>query len=1014
MDINDEINHKINGPCIILAGAGTGKTYSIIEKIRYLINNGIYQPEKIVCITFSNEAAGNLLLRVQKSIGIELKNGPIVRTFHGFSADLLRKYGEKIGIKENFKILDPEQAMVVLHRNLKVNALNCRRYVSAIGTAKDLGIKLEDFQSFLNGALAKYLNVDLEKRLENLNFELQTLHLKKEFWKKKELVSEIKRIRKILDIKKFSLAWNAYEKLKQKGNYQDYSDLNKNALFLLEKFPEIAKNFDYFVVDEFQDTNKIQLDFLIKIAPHGNITIVGDMNQSIYRFRGAYKENLSLFKKAFSVSKESMFELSKSHRSPNSILRTAHKLVLNNYQNKEECFFVESFNSREGDKIRVFELKNAFEEARKVVELIQKETKNGTPPEEICVMFRAHQYGRVIKRALEQAGIQYSAVTRASLLKQKSVKTAYDYLVILNKLKKKEKGGEQAWWDLIYRSDFQQEDLIKLGRVIKDFLRKSRDKRKDPILNEKEIISVYLFNNLDKIELSDSGKIAMKILIEKIKLMLYFIDKPVSELIQEVYRISGIANEQMDHEKKEEILNLNMFYETAKSHEGLYDSDLANFLYYLEVLQALDIEIEAAKIEDKGVRLMTSHSTKGLEYKTVIITNMAQGRFPIERYVSPNLIPTELMPEVKNEIKGLMEDEKEDFVSNYEKHNQMLEERRLAYVSFTRAKESLILTFAGKYSGKDVLPSVFLNEIAYKENPDIKFEADFEERYSEPKTEIKNALEFSKALNSDKFDEILEQIASESEKEKKREEHKRFSPSALILFGNCQKEFEYKYVLNMPERKTLSWEAMRMGSFVHTVLEKGVNRNFMKAGDFLQLAREMSMEEDWEGVEIPEAETLIKVFFERNKGKYNGESRTEEFLSLTLGGIDFIGYADRIDFSSAGAEIIDYKTGKTAISPRERDLQLGFYALASQKKYGKVRKVILDMLKQDRPLEFEISEDGNASCLSSKFIPSFNIYEVERQLIETAKQIQDAYKKGFKPCPIDKNCEFCNEYVYGL
>jgi DNA helicase-2/ATP-dependent DNA helicase PcrA len=909
--------------------------------------------------------------------------------------------------------------MVVLHRNLKVNALNCRKYVSTIGTAKDLGIKLEDFQNFLNDASIRYLGIDLEKRFENLNFELQTLHLKREAWKKKKLISEIKRIRKILDIKKFFLAWNAYEKLKQKGNYQDYSDLNRNALALLEKFPEISKDFSYFVVDEFQDTNKLQLDFLIKLAPQGNITIVGDMNQSIYRFRGAYKENLNLFKKAFSVSKESTFELSKSRRSPNSILRTAHKLILNNYQNKDECFFVESFDNREGEKIKVFELKNSREEARKVVEIIQEEIKKGTPLEEICVMFRAHQYGRVIRRALEQAGIQYSAVAKASLLKQKSVKTAYDYLVILNKLKKKERGGAQAWWDLIYCLDFQQKDLIEIGKVIKDFSKNRQDKKNEHLqeCNGKEILSVRLFNNLDKIELSDSGRVAAKILIEKIKLMLAFLGMPISKLLQEVYRISGLASEQRDRSNKEGIFNLNRFYEIAKSHEELYDSDLANFLYYLEVLQILEIEIEAAELEEKGVRLMTSHSTKGLEYITVIITNMAKGRFPIEKYISPGLIPTELLPEIKDELKLLSDEEKEDFLVNYEKHNQMLEERRLAYVSFTRAKDNLVLTFADEYGGKNVLPSFFLNEIAFKENPDIKFEVDFEEKYVEPKIEIKNALEFSKALSSDNFNKILEQIASESEKEKKKEEHKRFSPSALLLFDKCQKEFEYKYVFNMPERKTISWEAMRLGSFVHSVLEKGVNSSFKDANNFIQLAREMVMADEWDGIEITEAETLIRVFFERNKGRYNERSKTEQYLPLTLAGIDFLGFADRIDFTDDGIEIIDYKTGKTHIAPKERNFQLGFYALAAQEKYknyGKIKKVVLDMLKQDRPLEFEINENGNAVCVSSNFIDGFNVYDVKEELIATARQIQDAYKKGFKPCPIDKNCEFCNEYVYGL
>ncbi len=1006
---NEEAIQKSKGPCVIVAGAGTGKTYTIVEKIKYLIEQNIYPAGKIVCITFSNEAANNLMLRVNKFLG---NNSPVIRTFHGFSADLLRKYGDKIGISKEFKILDPDQAKVVLHRNLRINPMNCHRYISTIGTVKDLGIKISDFQLYISNAVKRYDGIDIEKRLENLNFELQTLHLRKEKADKKELIDEIKKIRSIIDIRKFLNSWSAYEKLKNKGNYLDYSDLNLLTIALFEKNPEIASDFDYVIVDEFQDTNKMQLDFLIKLAPHMNISIVGDINQSIYRFRGAYKDNLSAFKKAFSVSDKDIFSLSKSYRSPNTVLKAAYRLISNNYQNKEDLFFVENVHAIEGEKIKVFEMKNAREEARKVVDLIISEQKNGTPLEEICVLFRAHQYGRIIRNALEEAGISYYSVSKASLLKQKSVKTVIDYLTIINKLKRKDKGGEQAWWDLIYNLDFKQDDLIKIGKAIKSFSRNRDNAEKAG--NKGEILSVYFFNNLQNLELSEDGRLAARILIERIKLMLPFAEKPISELLQEIFRISGLANEQKTIEDKEIMLNLSRFYEIAKAHEELYDSDLSNFLYYLDVLQDLDIEIDAAQLEESGVRLMTSHATKGLEFKTVIITNMAQGRFPLERYINNSLIPTELLPEIKDEISNFNDEEKKDFIIRYERHHQLQEERRLAYVSLTRAKEKLILTFAQEYSGKKSLPSQFLNEISYKSSSDISFEEDFEQKYAE-KADKKTLPEFATALQYQNFPEMLNEIASSNNKEsEKQKEHRKFSPSALLIFSDCQKEFEYRYVFNMPERKTISWEAMRLGSFIHMVLEKGVDSGLESADDFLRLAKELNLEEEWESVNFNEAETMIRVFFERHKKKYNKESKTEQYLPLQLAGIQFMGFADRIDFNEGGVQIVDYKTGKTAISPKDRNWQLGFYALAAKERYGNVKKVILDMLRQDRPIEFEIDEKGNAVCTSSRFIDGFNIFSVQEELVETAKQIILAYKNGFKPCSIEKNCEFCNEYVYGL
>ncbi|MBI2632094.1 ATP-dependent helicase [Candidatus Pacearchaeota archaeon] len=1004
---------KVKGPCVILAGAGTGKTHTIVEKVKYIIENKIYSPEKIVCITFSNEAANNLSSRISRILG-KIENSPIIRTFHGFSADLLRIYGVKIGIKNNFKILDPDEAKVILHRNLRIAPGNCHKYISNIGIAKDLGIGINDLRNYLLSKEREFLGINLEKKLEILQFELQTLYLKYNSGKRKILLGEIKKVKRIIELKKFLNAWGAYEKIKQKGNFQDYSDLNMNALEIVKRNQEIKDDFEYFIVDEFQDTNKMQLDFLIELSREGNISIVGDLNQSIYRFRGAYKENINLFKKAFNVIDSDIFTLSKSYRSSNKILKLAHKLILNNYKNKKECFFIENFENREGEKIEIFEIKDSREEARKIIELINNELKRGTPLDEICIMFRTHQYGRIIRKALEREGIEYVAVAKSSLLRQKSVKTAHDFLIILNKIKRSEKGGGEIWWDIFFNLEFNKDDLIILGKEINSYSKKGSGQKIDKVgLENKEPISLYLFQNLDKLEFSEGGKKFVKIIIDKIKEMLSYIDKRISDLLTEIYRIGGFVNEQKTKHEKEIMLNLNKFYELAKSHESLYDSDLNNFIYYLEVLESLGIEIEASTLEEEGVRLMTSHATKGLEFSIVIVTNLAQGRFPLEKYSTESLIPTELLPDIKSEIKNLSDSEKEDFIMNYERNNHLLEERRLAYVSFTRAKEKLILTFAEQYGHKKTFPSQFLDEIRYRDNDDVSYVKDDEIKFPSDEHLIdKKQIDIPHILSLPNFEKALGIIVEN--KGIKKTGHERFSPSALIMFSECEKSFEYKYIYNMPEKKTISWEAMRLGSFVHIILEKGVSLGFKSLDEFLSLTREIGIEEDWENIELKEAEILIKVFFERNKGHYNSDSKTEQYLPLKLEGMDFIGFADRIDFTPEGAEIVDYKTGRQHIASKNRNWQLGFYALAAEENYGKVSKVILDMLKQERPLEFKIDGKGYATCVSSRFIDGFNIYDVKRELIETAYKIQEAYKKGFKPCPIEKNCEFCNEYVYGL
>ncbi len=998
MGRQEEAILKTKGPCVILAGAGTGKTHTIVEKIKYLIANKIYSPEKIVCITFSNEAANNLLSRVQKAINFENIGEPIIKTFHAFSAELLRKYGDRIGIKKEFNILDPDDAKVVLHRFLKVPAVNCHKYISSIGTAKDLGIGRELLMEYFESKINSFKGIELEKRLEGLNFELKTLYLRNDKWKKKEIIGEMGKINNLLDLKKFICAWNAYEKIKQANNYQDYSDLNKNALYLLQKHREIANDYEYVIVDEFQDTNKIQLDLLFCLAPHGNVTVVGDLNQSIYRFRGAYKKNFVEFKEKFNISKEGIFNLNKSYRSSNKILRAAHRLILNNYKDSNDCFEVLNFNGREGENIEVFELKNAKEEARKAVELAEREIKNGIDMREICIMFRTHQQGRVIKKALEFKKIPYISVTKCSLLKEKSIKRAIDYLVILNKLKKREKGGEEAWWDLIYQLDFAEEDLIKIGRFIKD--------NKDA-----ENISAVMLNSLCELGLSDNGKMASNVLIERIKRLIPGMGKDASEIIREVYSIGGFVNSQKTKEEKTIMLNLNRFYDLAKEHSTMYAPDLGSFIHYINILGSLGIEINAIDSEDEGIRLMTLHATKGLEYNTVIITNLAQKRFPLERFNNNHLIPAELSPEFDD----LPEEDIDYYIYEQERQNQIFEERRLCYVAFTRTKKKLILTYANEYAGRKFYPSPFLYEVKYKENPDFIFNVDVEEKYGEQLLAIKSGLEFSNVLKSRDFDNAIVEIAKNANKERIRFDAKEinFSPSALLTFAECQKKYEYKYIYNMPEKKSISWEALMLGSFVHKILEEGVKCGFTKLKEFEDITKGKHLEVDWEGVELDEALHLVRVFFERNKSKYSRESKTEQLLKMQIGSLNFIGFADRIDFRDDGIEIVDYKTGKSNIPVLSRNWQMGYYALAASK-FGKVKRITLDMLRHEKPLEFELDEQGNAAAVHSHQTSGFNVFEVEQELVKAAHEILNAHEKGFKPCSIERNCEFCNEWVYGV
>ncbi len=965
--------NKITGPCVIFAGAGTGKTYTIVEKIKKLVNEKIFRPERILCLTFSNEAVKSLSIRILNNTSTESQ--PIVRTFHGFCADILRKYGKTIGIDEKFKILLPDDAKIMLHKSFQTTPYNCHQYVESIGIAKDLGIDFTDLESYINSLNNKSLE-ELSNEIESLTLSYHTAHINKNNEKKNSITYDLEDLNQILKMKKFLQTWKAYEKLKQKKNFQDYSDLNKNALILLDKNPEIAKEFDYVIIDEFQDTNKLQCDLIKKLSPDRNITIVGDMNQSIYRFRGAYKDNLVNFMRDFDVQETDKFILDKSYRSTNKILRTASNLIRQNINSYSEHFDVLNHQNTEGENVKTYELLDQREEVRKIIELIKEEIDAGTPLTEICVMFRTHQQARMLKTALEEEDIPYTSVAKKSLLKSPPIRKVLNYMTILQKLKNKSRGGDQAWWDLVFKSGFSEKDLITISKYLKS-------------IKTDDCPSLRMLNDYSEINLTDDGKIRMQIIITTIKDLIPHLNLNLKELIMRIYSKTEFSTPEHPG-YKENVLALEKFLNIAEEFPE-NELDLESFMRHIEIVNNLGIEIDAPQAQKDGVRIMTNHSTKGLEYEAVIIGSLAQKRFPISN-IKSTLIPLSISPEIKPLIAGKKPEEIDLLIHKHEEENQLFEERRLCYVAFTRAKKRLYLTYAKEYGSRKHYPSQFLLEIKYKENPDVDFIEDLEVKPFIKQT--KNTKEIS--LDSWSSDSLINKIV--------------FSPSALQTFCDCQKRYEYKYIYNMPDPAPVSWDAMKLGSFIHLVVEKGVKANYKTEKEFLDLAKALQMDEEWNFVNLQEALPIIRVFFIRNKDKYNEKSLTEQKLDAKIEGLKFFGIADRIDFHEDGIEIVDYKTGSSDIKPQYRNWQLGFYALAAQK-FGIPRKLTLDMLKKEKPIEFVLEDNGNAKEINSKRM-SFNLYKVKEEMLQTAREIIRCYSQGFRPCSQERNCAFCNEYFW--
>ena len=511
IEMADKIKTQIKKACIVLAGAGTGKSYQIKQKAKYLVEELKYNPEEILCLTFSNEATNSLKKGMQEEI--KSTEDINVKTFHSFCSDILRERGHLVGIQEGFEILLPDDAKIFMHKYLGVKPYWSNRYISTISTSKDFGIEIQSLKEHV-AELKKELNVEnLEEQAKDMKAELQTMYLDKNT---KELRTRKKEIQKFLrdfdnysKINEFVIVWDDFEKLKKEKNYLDFSDLNYYTLKLFREFGANKEQYKYVFVDEFQDTNKLQFK-LIEFIADQNITVVGDPNQSIYGFRGSYKESFEHFKKKFKV--ETVHKLDKSWRSPNSILYITYKLIQNNYENPDECILIKNVDNKDGKKVQVTELVNKDEEARYITELVHKKIEEGVPKEQICILHRTHQQSEEIKKALKLKKIQYISAGKIDLLQKREIRTTIGYLSILSNLINRSGTGEQSWWELFhYQNTLSPADSVKIGRYLK------KHNKQDTSIEDQISIDELLLNSIDDLELSDEAKSIVKHISIKLK-----------------------------------------------------------------------------------------------------------------------------------------------------------------------------------------------------------------------------------------------------------------------------------------------------------------------------------------------------------------------------------------------------------------------------------------------------------------------------------------------------------------
>nr|WP_286886978.1 DNA helicase PcrA [Aneurinibacillus sp. UBA3580] len=595
-----------DGPLLLLAGAGSGKTRVLTQRIAYLLREKNVAPWSILAITFTNKAAREMKDRISAIAGPDAED-IWISTFHSMCVRILRRDIDRIGYNRNFTILDSSDQVSVIKQCQKEMNIDPKKYdpravLGLISSAKNELKTPEQYGGMVAGPV-------------------------------EQIAQQV---------------YSLYQKKLKSNNSLDFDDLIMKTIQLFEEVPEVLefyqKKFRYVHVDEYQDTNRAQY-MLVKMLAAGykNICVVGDSDQSIYRWRGADITNILNFEKDYPNARTILLE--QNYRSTKRILEAANKVISNNIGRKPKNLWTEN---DEGAMIRYYTADSEHSEAYYIVDEIQKAVDRGREYRDVAILYRTNAQSRVIEEVFVKSGIPYNIVGGTKFYDRKEIKDMLAYLRLIS----------------------NPDDDLSLTRIINVPKRGigAGTVEKIAAYAARQGISMYkAIQEVDQIGLSarlSDAVVKFAHLIAELEGMQEYLG--VTELAEEVLtrteyreelRREGTLEARSRIENIEEFLSVTMEFERTNE-----DKTLVAFLTDLALVADIDKLDETEEDRGNAVVMMTLHSAKGLEFPVVFLVGMEEGIFPHSRA---------LLEEV-----------------------EMEEERRLAYVGITRAEEELFLTRA--------------------------------------------------------------------------------------------------------------------------------------------------------------------------------------------------------------------------------------------------------------------------------------------------------------------------------
>lgn len=929
------------GSLLIIAGAGTGKTTVITERIKWLVFSEKAKPAEILALTFTDKAAREM----EERVDIAMPYGYTdmwISTFHSFCDRVLRQEALQIGLDPGYKLMAQAETTQFLIDHLFQFKL---KYFRPLGNPT----------KFIDGLLQHF------SRLKDEDiFPEEYLKYVRKIKKKAKSKEEKDEAAKTWEL---ASAYRTYEELKIKEGAMDFADLIAKAIKLFRTRKNILRQyqdkFKYFLVDEFQDTNYAQNELTRLLAgKKANLTVTGDDDQSIYRFRGAAVSNIIQFRKNYPKAK--IIVLSKNYRSSQLILDHAYQLIQNN--NPDRLEVKEKINKKlkavreiKGKPIEFIQADRVENEAEAVAKTIKSLTDGSVGNydyQDMAILVRANNHAEPFVRALARQGLPYQFLGPGQLFRQAEVKDLIAYLKVL----------------------YNFEDDIALYRVLSLdlFDINARDLAATNNFARRKNLSLFeSCEQVEKISVAKKTRGQIEKFVKMIHRHLKLLPKETAgQILYYFLEDTGLLKQLTNYKspiEERRSQNISKFFDRLKTYEVDHeDATVRAVVDWINLSMSLGESPLASNLdwtEENRVNLLTVHSAKGLEFPVVFLVNLVSARFPTRERQEQIPIPEKLIKEILP-------------VGDF--HQQ--EERRLFYVGMTRAGDRLFLTAANYYG-----------------------EAKREKKVSPFVIETLGEGVVGKPTKaSDQLTIFDFQPTPEVEPPMTRPPITYLSFSQVDAFDKCPLLYRYRYIQRIP---TPSSPAAVFGSVVHQTLkdfyQTALDGKKPTKRDLLAILEKNWVDEGYtskahEKRMKKEAERMLKKFYDQGYDQDRLPKYLEQqFIIKAKEGLRIGGRIDRIDETKTGMEIIDYKTGKE-IDQKELDksLQMSIYALAA------TDPGVLAQNPENVVFSFYFLGTGKKKTTQRT---KEQLVQAKKDLVQKAKEME---KSQFEPKP-GVWCDFC-------